>query len=64
LAAFDHREPVPYDFTGNSTTFFLEGTGTWLLILNDIQKVDFHNFGTLVGRGCGGRPLKDEEEEK
>lgn len=51
-------------FTGNSTTFFLEGhRNLALLILNDIQKVDFHNFGTLWAEAVAEGLLKDEEEE-
>lgn len=51
-------------FTGNSTSFFLEGHRNMaLLVLNDIQKVDPANFGLLWAEAVAEGLLKDEEED-
>jgi len=51
-------------FTGNSTSFFLEGhRNVALLVLNDIQKVDPNSFGTLWAEAVAEGLMSDEEEE-
>lgn len=52
-------------FTGNSNTFFLEGhRNLALLILHDVQKVDFNNFGLLWGEAVKEGLLGADEEEE